>query len=109
MRPASILLALVVLLSFVSEAGAYASVSVDHDYSFRLAGYQFGFTDGFLHGSTYTRPYRWLHLGPLGFRNVGFSATQGLVGCCVIVVGLVALATALTVRWKRKTSAEAAT
>jgi hypothetical protein len=95
-------MALVVVLGFVSEAGAMASVSVEHDFSFQLAGQTFGFADGTLVGSTHSRPYSWLHLGPFGFGNVPFTATQGLVGFCVIAALLVIVPAVLTVRWKRK-------
>jgi hypothetical protein len=104
MRTASILLALIVVLGFVSEAGAMASESVEHDFSFQLAGQTFGFTDGTLVGSTRSRPYSCLHLGPFGFVNVPFTATQGLVGFCLIVVTFITLLVVLSVRWKRRQS-----
>jgi hypothetical protein len=43
-----------------------------------------------------------MQLGPVCEHQVPFTATHGLVGLCVIVVGMVALVTVGTVRWKRK-------
>jgi hypothetical protein len=43
-----------------------------------------------------------LYLGPFGKYKVPYTATQGLVGFCVIVVGMLALVTVGTMLWKRK-------
>jgi hypothetical protein len=107
MRPLSILPVLVVMLGIVSEAGA-AGVSwvMDHDYEIAIGPYHFGFADGregngFLGQETW-KPYSKVGLGPLGTYNSPFTATHGLIGFCVIVVGLIALVTVFTMRWKRK-------
>jgi hypothetical protein len=103
MRTASILPALVVVLGFVSEAGAYSSVGIDHKYTIEIAGQTFGFMDGdAVHDSGEAWLYSWIYFGPLGSINSPFTATQGLVGFCVIVVGLLAMVTVGTMRWKRK-------
>src|SRR5262245_10664074 len=109
MRTASILPALVVVLGFVSEAGAYVIEDViQDDRSIEIGGQRFGFIDWIPYYSgqkphippvpNYTKVY----LGPCGSHQVPFTATQGLVGFCLIVVGFIALVATLTVRWKRK-------
>jgi hypothetical protein len=97
MRPASTLLTLVVVLGFVSEAGAF-EWKPDHNYTFKIGQYRFGFDDGVMVSLLWSS----MHLGPFGTYNSPFTATQGLVGSCLIVTGLLALATMLTFRWKRK-------
>jgi hypothetical protein len=104
MKSASVLLALVVVLSFVSDAGAKPIANVNNDdYSIWWGMQRFGFHDGTstkMDGSI----VRWsfVNLGPLGSHEVPFNATQGLVGFCVIVTTLIALVTAFTVRWNRR-------
>lgn len=96
MRPASILLALIVVLGFVSEARATTIEFPTHDYTVRVGQQVFGFIEWSSHGTE-------MYFGPLGHCGVPFTATQGLVGVCLIVVGLIALlVTAVTFRWKRK-------
>ncbi len=102
MRIASILLALVVVLGFASEAVAMALVYVDNDFTISVGSQKFGFIDGTLAGDFYTRPFCRLYLGQFGIYNVPFTATQSLLGFCVIVVGMIALLATLTVRWKRR-------
>jgi hypothetical protein len=126
MKTASIRLALIVVLGFASEAGAQninytvgkphwdasakeisytvvKAVYPTHDYRFWLGDQAFGFAQWPNPGGSY--PYNsCCFVGPLGECEVPFTATQGLVGFCVIVVGMVALATTLSVRWKRKQS-----
>jgi hypothetical protein len=127
MKTASIRLALVVVLGFASEAGAQntnytvgkphwdtsrkeISYTIfknpfyyTHDYRFWLGDQAFGFAQGSNPGGSY--PYNsYCFAGPLGTCQVPFTATQGLVGFCVIFVGMVALVTTLSVRWKRKRS-----
>jgi hypothetical protein len=103
MRTTSILLALVVVLGFVSEAGA--AVVAEHDFTVTIGGKPFGFRDchytALLEG---LRVQSVLCLGPFGYHEIPFTATQGLVGFCMIVVGMLALVTVGTVRWKRKSS-----
>lgn len=103
MKTASILLALVVVLGFVSEAGARQVGYIDYSCTVNVGEHTYGFQDchiehygGFLSRSTIAR------LGPLGNHHVPFTATQGLVGFCFIVVGMVAMVTVFTFRWKRK-------
>lgn len=101
MRSASILLALVVVLGFVSEAGAEK-----YDYIVTVAGSRFGFEDL----THYSRgemlgQYSVMRVGPFGSHEVPFTATQGLVGFCLIGVAVIALLVVATVRWKRKSSA----
>jgi hypothetical protein len=55
MRTASILLALAVVLGFVSEAGALELIRTEHDYTIRIGRYQFGFSDGRATGGCLTR------------------------------------------------------
>jgi hypothetical protein len=109
MRTASILLALVVVLNFVRDAGAFAPNFVaEQDHTIVVGGQTLGFRTGtwvgdidfntFVHPRTATYAY----LGPLGSHNVPFTATQGLVGFCVIVAGVIALAMVFTVLWRRR-------
>jgi hypothetical protein len=109
MRPTSILLAIVVVLGFVREAGAQQDIGVPvHSYTVSLGGRPFGLIEYNNDPRTQQQgepTYTVLCFGTLGSRRVPFTATQGLVGFCVIVVGVVALVTVGTVRWRRKPSA----
>ncbi len=102
MRTASILLALVVVMGFVREAGAQGPELVT-DCSVVIAGQPFGFittpADISVHGIEF---YTFAYLGPFGVYKVPFTATQGLIGLCVIVFVLIALVATLTLRLKRK-------
>lgn len=86
MRPIPILLALVVVLGFVSEAGA-------DDYIVTVGDQDFGIYDSPCGNVVAIGPWQ---------MGVPFTATQGLIGFCAIAVGLVALVTLLTFRWKRR-------
>jgi hypothetical protein len=105
MQTASIPLAFIVVLSFVSEAAAAsrADVSVKRNYTVIIAGQPFGFVDGETeYWTVHRQPYHEIRLGPLGCHEVPFTATQGLVGFCVILATLVILPLVLKARWKRK-------
>jgi hypothetical protein len=103
MRPVPILLALAVVLCFVSESRAGIDLPV-RNYTAKIAGHTFGFIDWPPYDSPAgrERSYTTMYAGPLGKHDVPFTATQGLVGFCVLVVGMVALVTLFTFRWKRK-------
>jgi hypothetical protein len=103
MRPIPILLALVVVLGFVSEAEAFASY-INRDRSIEVGKYRFGFSD-WSPGSHGGSPYSVMHAGPFGEWQVSFTATQGVFYfrlCAAGMVTLLALLTVLTFRWKRK-------
>jgi hypothetical protein len=104
MRHAAFLTALVVLLGFAREAGAYSYDQTKHDYTVTVFGNRFGFEDGtsYWSGNGGTGNWSVIHLGPLGFRNFSFTATQGFAGCCVTVVGLIVLVTVSTVRLRKR-------
>jgi hypothetical protein len=104
MRLFPILLALIVVLGFVSEARAYSSW-INCNRSIEVGKYRFGFAD-WSPGSWGQPTPNWtmMYAGPFGEWQVPFSATQGLIGVCVIVVGTVALVAGATVRWRRKPS-----
>jgi hypothetical protein len=105
MRTASILLALVVVLGFVREATAFTEEPyICRDYSVVVREHRLGFADWACVTPDWksTRVWSCLHCGRLGDFKIPFTATQGFVGFCVIVVALIALAVVLTVRWKRK-------
>jgi hypothetical protein len=101
MRTASILLALVVVLGFLREAGAYSTSDRFYpDYTVQIGEYRIGFRDH-RHGDTLN--FSVVDLGPFGeYHKVPFTATQGLAGFCFIVAMLIIVPVALTVRWKRK-------
>jgi hypothetical protein len=100
MRFIPILLALVVVLGCVSVAGAHTvELTVAPNYTVSNGTYSIGIGDLRANGEYVGTQ---LLLGPLGNLKVHFTATQGLVGFCVIVVGMLALVTVGTMRWKRK-------
>jgi hypothetical protein len=101
MRPASILLAMVVGLCIVSESQAQTDNETLHDFTFTVAGNSFGFMDGLDH-LMYATTWSTICLGPLGTYNSPLTAIQGLVGFCLIVMTLIALLVVATVRWKKK-------
>jgi hypothetical protein len=96
MKAASILIALVFVLGFATEAAAreLPADAIKHKHLLKVFGCQFGFVD-WIDDSTSIVVGEWVYPVP-------FTATQSLVGFCVIVVGLFALVTMLTFRWKRK-------
>jgi hypothetical protein len=108
MRTASILLALVIVLGTTAEAGAYAEERrLSKNCSIEIGEYRLGFVEWVSYwGNVRSSPY-WteMYLGPLGDYEVPFTATQGLVGFCTIVVGLIALPVVFTFRWKKKQTA----
>jgi hypothetical protein len=103
MRSASILLALVVVVGFVSYAPAKTSPPPDHDFTFEVAGNLVGFRD-WRYTTILEGPqlHSVINFGPFGWLEVPFTATQGLVGFCALVIGMLALATMGTFRWRRK-------
>src|SRR5689334_18059355 len=104
MRPASILLALAVVLGFVSEAEAYIFPPPTHDYTVTIGSNEIGFQDWVgqnVFGETGSVLCQ-VRLGPLGIHQVPFTATQGLIGFCLILAMLIIVPAVLTVRWKRK-------
>jgi hypothetical protein len=102
----AILLALFVVPAFASEACAGPLHYVQKNLSFEIFDQRFGLVEHYDHpvtgpfgtGETWTN----LYFGPLLFYNVPFSATQGLVGCCVILAVLITLPAVLTLRWRKK-------
>lgn len=100
MRAASILLALVVVLGLPRDAISGQPYLV-HDYSVVVGHHLYGVIDWPGEPESNTQPFTTAYFGPLGQHQVPFTATEGLVGFCVVVVGLVALVTVGTVRWKR--------
>jgi hypothetical protein len=108
MKPTSILLSLVVVLGFVSEAGAERFAIPLHDYRITIGDCKFGFVDGRQGGSiteacsTNAGHFSKFYFGRDGEYAIPFTATQGLIGFCVIVVGMAALVTVGTFGWKRK-------
>jgi hypothetical protein len=112
MRTASILLALSFVFGFVSDADAKPAEPVEHWYRVRIGEHYLGFTDHRI----YKPPMKdeadriqiscLLWLGPLGTHKVPFTATQNLVGCCLIAGTLIIIPIVLTVRWKKKRAAQ---
>jgi hypothetical protein len=102
MRTASILLAWVIVLGFGSQEafsqvdpGPIVPVIPINDYTFDIGEQTFGFVD-FPNGESI------VCIGPLGQIDLSFTATQGLIGFCVILTTLVVLPVVLTVRWKKR-------
>jgi hypothetical protein len=91
MRTASILLALVVVLCFVRDAGAKS-------YCIWIAGNRFGLDD--VEWAKGTAQSSTAYLGPLGAHHVPLTATQGLAGFCLIMIVLIAVLVVATFRWK---------
>jgi hypothetical protein len=105
MRTASIQLALVIVLGAVRDAGAYAQEQrVSKNCSIEIGEYRLGFVEWVSHYGNIRSSPDWteMYLGPLGEHEVPFTATQGLVGFCIFVAGLIALPVAFTFRWKKK-------
>lgn len=102
MKTASILLALVAVLGFVNEAKACMG-EVVNNRTIVLGGNAFGFYDMRLSlpgidSITWTE----MQLGAFGPYRVPFTAIQGLIGFCLIVVAFVAMLVGLSVRRKKK-------
>src|SRR5262249_11000033 len=93
-RTILIVLAVVAALA-APEAAAYEAWPtdrVDHDYTIKRGDSPWlGFVDGVnllanpFDSSNPSGGYSHLYLGPLGKYSVPFNATQGLVGCCVLL------------------------
>jgi hypothetical protein len=98
MKAASKLLVMFLVLGFVSKAGARDRI--DRNCTLIIARQQIGFLD--LRSPVTNRARTEIHLGPLGNREVPFTATQGLVGFCCILALLVIVPVLLTVRWKKR-------
>jgi hypothetical protein len=102
MRTASILLAFVLVLGFVREAGAIMGLTPTNDYTVRIGGNDVGFRDW--EGKNQfgeTGAYCQVCLGPFGrLDDVPFTAIQGLVGFWLIAMVIV-----FTFRWKSKRAA----
>jgi hypothetical protein len=106
MKAASILLALVVV-GFFQEARADTNfVDFKHRYTVDVDGQMIGFVDGYIHSSQVDGPFSRLFLGPLGPYEVPFSATQGLIGFCLVAVMLIVLLVAFAARVKMKRAAQ---
>lgn len=105
MRPALILLSLVVVLGCAREAAAWACTEYHNDYTISIAGQQFGFCEskGFFNEDDWE--YSRIYVGLFGHIDSSLTAKQGLIGFCVIVSGLIALVTVGALRWRRKPSA----
>jgi hypothetical protein len=105
MRTASTLLALVIVLGFVSKIVA-GGLTVTKSYQIDIRGQVFGFCDSETRSLKNQIVPSWqgtiMFAGPLGQFNVPFTSTQGLVGFYVLVAMLVTLAVVLTFRWKKK-------
>jgi hypothetical protein len=102
MRTLSVLLALVVVLS-AREVGAAGAITVDCHYIVGITDHNwFGFRDLTYTDGVSQTSWTQVGLGPLGIHKAPFTATQGLVGSCVILAMLVIVPLVLTVRWKRK-------
>jgi hypothetical protein len=101
-RTASILLALIVVLGFVSEAGAQTDYVTERDYTFTVADQRYGFIDGADYYTGVREPWTVICLGPLGSPEVPFTATQGLVGFGLILATLIIVPAVLTVRWSKR-------
>src|SRR5688572_7557330 len=103
MRTASILLALVVVLGFVSEANALGRW-ISCNRVIEINEERYGFIDWALSDDG-REGYTMMYAGPIGRCSVPFSANVGLLGIVLIVVGMLALVTAGTFRWQRKRAA----
>jgi hypothetical protein len=105
MRPLSILMAIVAVLGFVSEAGA-RDIAPNRDFTVDVGGKPLGFIDwrytNLLEGP---QLHSLICLGPFGNHEVPFPAIVGFVGFCLLAVGMLALVTAATFRCKRKRAA----
>jgi hypothetical protein len=97
MRTASILLALAVVLSFVSEAAAAVKTI---RYAIEAGDYIFGLVE--IYNDVDRTSVTMLFLGPVGTHQVPFSATQGLVGFCVFLALLVIVPVVKKVRSNRR-------
>lgn len=99
----SILMALVVVPGSVSEAGASGVAAYEeHNYTAKVGVHTIGFAD--FYSDMALRPVSNVYLGSFGTHEVPFSATQGLIGMCLIVVALIALLVVLAAQWRKRTA-----
>jgi hypothetical protein len=107
MKTASILLALVFVLGFCRKAGAVDYVFVWGEQVFGIADAEVTQTldanENVIDEAVVASA---VYFGPLGYLQVPCTATQGLIGFCVIFAMLFILPAVLTVRWKRKRAVE---
>jgi hypothetical protein len=106
MKSPSILLALFVVLGLAREAGASLIAAGEHDFTFTVSGYSFGFVD-WQDGSSIAplgggRTWTYLHLGPLGYFEVPVTAIQGLIGSCFVLAMLIILPIAFTMQRRNR-------
>ena len=82
-------------------SGRYGSRTI---YAIEIGNQTFGFLDDWRATGTPGKPEREseIHLGPLGKHKIPFTATQGLVGSCALLVILITSTAVLTMRWKRR-------
>jgi hypothetical protein len=74
----------------------------EHDYTFHVGEQRFGFADGLADGNFgHQFPWSKVYFGPLGERNVGFSAIAGLWITGGVAVAFVAALTVL-VTWSTR-------
>jgi hypothetical protein len=104
---AKILLAIVVALGLVKEAGAQTAASgTIRRYTVAVGEQRIGIADygwKFDMGDVETTSvWTSLQLGPFGEYKVPFTATEGLVGFCVILAILMIVPAVFAVRWKKK-------
>jgi hypothetical protein len=100
MKTSSMLVALVVVLGFCRDARAISmpAIEPEHDYTVNILGHSFGFLD-YESGIAFAPV---VYCGPFGDHAVPFTATQGLIGFCVVFVTLIFVPVVLTVRWKKR-------
>jgi hypothetical protein len=101
-RTASILLALIVVLGFVNEAGAWERIVSENRYTISIAGHETGFMDQHTYDTEGRYYWSAICLGPFGSHQVPFTAAQGLIGFCLILATLIIVPAVLTVRWRRR-------
>jgi hypothetical protein len=94
-RTASLVLALIVVLSAAKATAACKIVSY-RDHTVHVASHRFGFVDSAILSNEGIGYSTRIHLGPLGDHEIPFTATQGLIGFCIILATLIVLPTALS-------------
>jgi hypothetical protein len=94
---------LAVVLGFASNAEAQDIECPEDNYTIRIGEQQFGFCQWVFdeHNN-----FCVAHAGPFGEFKVPFTATQGVIGFCLIVAMLVIVPACFTVRWKKKQVAQ---
>jgi hypothetical protein len=90
----------------VSEAGAKRVHVVEHDFSVSVAGQPFGFMDGMVYGGEdHGSHWSIIQVGDSLSIISPLPAVVGLLTFGLVVVGMLALVTVFTFRWKRKRAA----